>query len=72
LRVIDADASPEEVAAIVAAMTAALGAGAASADVGAGEPRSGWRAASRLRARGVGARRGDWRRSERMGGRVPT
>jgi gamma-glutamyl:cysteine ligase YbdK (ATP-grasp superfamily) len=72
LRVIDASASPEEVAAIVAALTAALGSSAAPADVAPGAPASDWRTASRLRARRVGVLRGEWRRSERMGGRVPT
>ena len=71
LRVIDASASPEEVAAILAAVTATLG--RAGAPEGAADaPSSNWRTAARLRARGVGAQRGDWRRSERMGGRVPT
>jgi hypothetical protein len=66
LQVIDADASPEEVAAIVAAVTAALGAGAP-----AGEPEpeapSRWVTAARLWARGTGASRSDWRTSGRMG-----
>jgi hypothetical protein len=70
LRVIDADASPEEVAAIVAAVTAVLASGAAPADEPV--PVSGWITASRLAALGASASRGDWRRSGRIGGRVPT
>jgi hypothetical protein len=73
LRVIDASASPEEVAAILAAVTAVLAASGGAPEAGAtGGSGSDWRTASRLRARGVGAQRGDWRRAERMGGRVPT
>jgi hypothetical protein len=70
LRVIDAGASPEEVAAIVAAVTAVFASGAAPAEEPA--PVSGWISASRLAARGASASRGDWRRSGRIGGRVPT
>jgi hypothetical protein len=70
LRVIDAAASPEEVAAIVAAVTAALGSDAAPPDQPA--PTSGWITASRLASRRAGAARGDWRLTGRIGGRVPT
>ena len=70
LRVIDASASPEEVAAIVAAVTAALGSGPPPDDAPA--PTSGWITASRLAGRRASAARGDWRRSGRIGGRVPT
>ncbi len=70
LRVIDAGASAEEVAAIVAAVTAALASRATAADEP--EPTSGWIIASRLAARGASASRGDWRRVGRIGGRVPT
>jgi gamma-glutamyl:cysteine ligase YbdK (ATP-grasp superfamily) len=73
LRVIDAGASPEEVAAIVAAVTAALAsaAGAPDADVDASRT-SRWVTAARLRARRAGVHRGEWRRSERIGPRVQT
>ena len=71
LRVIDAGTSPDEVAAIVAAVSVALGAGT-DAGVDAGEEPSGWITAARLRTRGSGMRRGDWRSSTRLGGRVPT
>jgi hypothetical protein len=70
LRVIDADASPEEVAAIVAAVTAVLASSAAAVDEPG--PVSDWISASRLAARRASASRGDWRRSGRIGGRVPT
>ena len=70
LRVVGAGASPEEVAAIVAAVTAALASGASP--VAEPEPTSGWITASRLAARRASASRGDWRRSGRIGGRVPT
>jgi hypothetical protein len=68
LRVIDASASPEEVAAIVAAVSVALGAGGAPAPVEEQPPA--WITASRLRSRRAGVRWSDWRRSERLGGRV--
>lgn len=68
LRVIDADASPEEVAAVVAAVaavTAAAGGGGP-----ASEPASRWVYASRLRARRAGLSRGEWRLSGRIGRRA--
>jgi hypothetical protein len=71
LRVIDADASPEEVAAIVAAVTAALAATAGPGGVES-EPGSRWVTAARLRARRAGTRRGEWRLSARMGSRART
>lgn len=68
LRVIDADASAEEVAAIVAAV-AAVTASAGGADEAA-EPRSRWVYAARLRARRAGLARGEWRLSGRIGRRA--
>lgn len=67
VKVIDADASEDEVAAIVAALTVALSAGAAAPD--SATPTSHWVAASRLAARRSGMTRGDWRLSGRMGRR---
>jgi hypothetical protein len=72
LRVVDAGASPEEVAAIVAAVTAALGSAAVSEPEVGTAPISRWVTAARLRARGAGVRRGEWRRYERIGPRVQT
>lgn len=69
LRAISPDASPEEVAAIVAAITACTSAAPAG-----DEPASGrldeWVRASRLRARRVGCARGSWRFSARVGRRT--
>ena len=67
MQVIDRDASPEEVAAIVAAVTAvlqqqrALTAGGPPAT-----PLDAWVQASRLGARRLGLQRGPWRLSGRM------
>ncbi len=68
LRVIDADASPEEVAAVVAAV-AALAASAGGTGSGT-EPTSRWVHAARLRARRAGLARGEWRLSGRIGRRA--
>jgi hypothetical protein len=68
LRVIDASATPEEVAAIVAALGTVLGSGA-EAPVAAEAP-SRWVGAARLRARRIGATRGEWRLSGRIGRRA--
>jgi len=68
LRVIDTSATPEEVAAIVAALGTVLGSGA-EAPVAA-EPVSRWVHAARLRARRTGASRGEWRLSGRIGRRA--
>jgi hypothetical protein len=73
LRVVDANASPEEVAAIVAAVSAALAssaAAAAAAVTGSGEPPSRWVQASRLTTRRTGLSRGEWRLSGRIGRRA--
>ena len=71
LRVIDAGASPEEVAAIIAAVTAALASAAPPAE-SVSVPTSRWVEASRLQARRTGQRRGEWRFSGRIGRRNPT
>ena len=66
-RVIDADASPEEVAAIVAAIASL------QPDVVTGEDateRSRWLDTSRRAARRVGIARGDWRLSGRVARRA--
>jgi len=68
LRVIDANASAEEVAAIVAAV-GVLVARATDAAVEA-EPESRWVSAARLQARRIGLTRGDWRLSGRIGRRA--
>ena len=67
LQVIDRDASPEEVAAIVAAVTSVLHqqrATAAAAPAATGM--DAWVQASRLGARRLGLQRGPWRLSGRM------
>jgi hypothetical protein len=70
LQVIDRDASPEEVAAIVAAVTSVLHQQRALAAVAApATPLDAWVQASRLGARRLGLQRGPWRLSGRMGRR---
>ncbi len=67
MQVIDRDASPEEVAAIVAAVTAVLQQQRALAAVGPpATPLDAWVQASRLGARRLGLQRGPWRLSGRM------
>ncbi len=68
LRVIDADASPEEVAAIVAA----VGVLSARRAVANPEPEADarWVASARLAARRTGLSRGEWRLSGRIGRRA--
>ncbi len=68
LRVVDPDASPEEVAAIVAAVTAALASPAPT--VADRQPPSRWVHAARLAARRTGLSRGEWRLSGRIGRRA--
>jgi hypothetical protein len=68
MRVIDASATPEEVAAIVAALGTVLGSGAEAP--GVAEPHSRWVHAARLRSRRTGASRGEWRLSGRIGRRA--
>ncbi len=69
LRVVAPDASPDEVAAIVAAVTVVLAPGAPgpAADV---VEQSRWVHASRLAARRTGLSRGEWRLSGRIGRRA--
>ncbi|MEP6623368.1 MAG: acyl-CoA carboxylase epsilon subunit [Acidimicrobiia bacterium] len=67
-RVIDANASAEEVAAIVATLTLLTLPGAVDSTPGT-EP-SRWVAASRLAARRSGSSRGEWRLSGRIGRRA--
>ena len=68
LRVITPDATPEEVAAIMAAVGAVL---AQRRDVQGPPPesRSGWVTASRLSSRRIGQQRGPWRLAGRIGRR---
>jgi hypothetical protein len=68
LRVIDATASDEEVAAIIGALTVMMSSGPATATDAS--PPSRWIAASRLASRRTGLSRGDWRLSGRIGRRA--
>ena len=68
LSVIDAGATPEEVAAVVAAI-AVLSARPA-VTVPEPDPGSHWVAAARIRARRTGLSRGEWRLSGRIGRRA--
>jgi hypothetical protein len=68
LRVITPDATPEEVAAIVAAVSASLRVEPAGAGV-ADETLHEWVRATRLGARRAGLQRGPWRLSGRIGRR---
>jgi hypothetical protein len=65
LQVVDRDASPEEVAAIVAAVTSLLQRRRVAAASDA-TPLDAWVQASRLGARRLGLQRGPWRLSGRM------
>jgi hypothetical protein len=68
LRVVNPDATPEEVAAIVAAIGAVL----AQRRVVHSQPPealSGWVSASRLSSRRIGQQRGPWRLAGRIGRR---
>jgi hypothetical protein len=74
LRVITPDATPEEIAAITAAIAVVeqeRAAAAAAAVVPDGDPDrlSAWVRASRLSARRAGLQRGQWRLSGRLGRR---
>jgi hypothetical protein len=72
LRSISPDAGPEEVAAIVAAVTASMHASASGGiDVGPGGPDrlDAWVRGSRLTARRSGLQRGPWRLAGRVGRR---
>ena len=68
LRVITPDATPEEVAAIVAAVSASLRVAPVGAAVD-GETLHEWVRATRLGARRAGLQRGPWRLSGRIGRR---
>ncbi len=67
-RVVDANASAEEVAAIVAALTLLTPPGAVDSTPGDGPSR--WVTASRLASRRSGLSRGEWRLSGRIGRRA--
>jgi hypothetical protein len=68
LQVIDRDASPEEVAAIVAAVTSVLHQqrSLTAAAASPATPLDAWVQASRLSSRRLGLQRGPWRLSGRM------
>jgi hypothetical protein len=66
LRVITPDATPEEVAAIVAAIAACTGESTASVDE-SGRASHDWASASRLTARRAALSRGSWH----LSGRIP-
>jgi hypothetical protein len=68
LRSISPDATPEEVAAITAAIAVSMGAALVSPDDMA-EPSSSWVQAARITARRGGYSRGEWRLSGRLGRR---
>jgi hypothetical protein len=69
LRVISPDATPEEVAAITAAIAVSLQTTRAGAASEGTEPSSRWVQAARLSGRRAGYARGDWRLSGRLGRR---
>lgn len=70
LRVIDGDATPEEIAAIVAAI-GALGARSSHADVDASDDTlHEWVRTARVQSRRTGLQRGPWRLSGRVGRRT--
>jgi hypothetical protein len=69
LRLITPDATPEEVAAIVAAL-AAVQAQVAEPEIDATDDLHEWVHAARLRSRRAGLQRGPWRMSGRLGRRA--
>ena len=69
LRSISPDATPEEVAAITAAIAASMRAARAEAAAAETEPGSMWVQAARLSGRRAGYSRGEWRLSGRLGRR---
>ena len=71
LRSISPDATPEDVAAITAAISASMAAARVVSGAGGaeGEVRSAWVQAARLTARRGGYARGEWRLSGRLGRR---
>ena len=68
LRSISPDATPEEVAAITAAVVASMQSGPVAASEST-EPTSRWVQVARLSGRRAGYSRGDWRLSGRLGRR---
>ena len=68
LRVVNADATDEEVAAILAAVSACVV--SASSDAGADDTLHEWVRGTRLSARRAGLARGPWRLSGRIGRRT--
>jgi hypothetical protein len=69
LRVVNPDATPEEVAAIVAAVGAVLAQRRRVVQAQPAETLSGWVSASRLASRRIGQQRGPWRLAGRIGRR---
>ena len=69
LRVISPDATPEEVAAIAAAVAASLQTAGGVSAPSAAEDGSRWVQVARLSGRRTGYSRGDWRLSGRLGRR---
>jgi hypothetical protein len=69
LRVISPDATPEEVAAITAAVAASLQSARVEGGAEGAEPVSRWVQVARLSGRRAGYSRGDWRLSGRLGRR---
>jgi hypothetical protein len=69
LRSISPDATPEEVAAITAAIAASMASTRTASNDDAGEERSAWVQAARITARRGGYSRGEWRLSGRLGRR---
>jgi hypothetical protein len=69
MQIIDGDATPDEVAAIVAAV-AALTASATSVDAGGDDTLDEWVHSARLQSRRSGLQRGPWRLSGRIGRRA--
>jgi hypothetical protein len=69
LQAISPDATPEEVAAITAAIAASLEAAPVAGAREGAEPASRWVTVARLSNRRAGYSRGDWRLSGRLGRR---
>lgn len=69
LRSISPDATPEEVAAITAAIAASMRSAAADATAARAGSESMWVQAARLSGRRAGYSRGEWRLSGRLGRR---
>ena len=69
-RVVAPDATPEEVAAILAAVGAITAHAAVNADDGADDTLHEWVHSARLQSRRAGLQRGPWRLSGRIGRRA--